>query len=385
MKRAVLLSLLLLSLVGCPPPGNQPQGGPPSLLPPAEPQASAPPPSEERLRVALFVPHKDPFWREFRRFMRAACEQLELEFEVHLAHNNREEMKAQLRAAVTASDPVDVVVFQNFKQCGPDLLRLAQEAGVAAFLCNADVEPEECGGPRERFPRWIGTMVPDNEGSGYDLAVLLADAARQRGLSDAEGKVHMIALAGIVSDESSAAHVRGLERAVRERSDIVLHQVTPTDWSEAEGELKSATLLRRYPQASVVWTASAPLALSAIRSLRSVGRRPGEDCLVGGFDWTSETLGAVKEGSLYATIGGHFMEGGWVAVLLSDYLGGRDFGPQRRSFATPMRAITQENVQRFLPAIRAARWDEVDFQAYRGGSADYSFDPVAVLDELSRR
>ena len=379
------LTLLGLSLLGCPPPASQPQGGALSSAPESAGQALRPSPSGEgRPRVALFVPHRDPFWREFRRFMRAACEQLELGYEDHLAHNNREEMKAQLRAAVRGPNPVDVVVFQNFKECGPDLLRLAEEAGVPAFLCNAGVERAECGEARGRFSRWIGTMVPDNERSGYDLAVLLCDAARERGLADAEGKVHVIALAGIVSDESSVAHVRGLERAAREREEIVLHQVTSTDWSEAEGELKSAALLRRFPQASVVWTASAPLALSAIRSLRRVGRRPGEDCLVGGYDWTSETLGAVEQGTLYATLGGHFMEGGWVAVLLRDYLRGEDFARRRHTFTTPMRAITRENVRRFLPAIQAARWDAVDFAAYSAPEGDYRFDPVAVLDGLSR-
>ncbi|HBP19740.1 MAG TPA: hypothetical protein DEA08_18365 [Planctomycetes bacterium] len=384
MRARLTLAALALVLVGCPPPASQPQGSLPLPATRSEPTPSLPEPAR-RQRVALFVPHKDPFWREFRRFMRAACEQLDLGYEVHLAHNNREEMKAQLRAAVAGPDPVDVVVFQNFKQCGPDLLRMAQDAGVRAFLCNAGVEAGECGRARERYSQWIGTMVPDNEGSGYDLAVLLADAAREQGLSDGQGKVHMIALAGIVSDESSVAHVRGLERAVRERDDIVLQQVMPTDWSETEGELKSATLLRRFPETSVVWTASAPLALSAIRSLRRVGRRPGEDCLVGGYDWTGETLTAVKEGSLYATLGGHFMEGGWVAVLLRDYLDGQDFARQRCEYATPMRAITRQNVERFLPAIRAARWGEVDFQSYRAkGRGDYRFDPVAVLDGLSR-
>ena len=114
MRARLTLAALALVLVGCPPPASQPQGSLPLPATRSEPTPSLPEPAR-RQRVALFVPHKDPFWREFRRFMRAACEQLDLGYEVHLAHNNREEMKAQLRAAVAGPDPARLHVNRLFQ------------------------------------------------------------------------------------------------------------------------------------------------------------------------------------------------------------------------------------------------------------------------------
>jgi ABC-type sugar transport system substrate-binding protein len=278
---------------------------------------------------------------------------------------------------------VDAVVFQNFKQAGGDLLQIAEEAGVPAFVVNAGVDEAKCGTPRERYQHWIGNMESDGEEAGYDLGILLAEQAKQRGLVDADGKVHMIGLAGIVSDFSSSVRVKGLERAVAERGDVVLHQVVPTDWSREEGQRKSAELLKRFPATAVVWAASDPLALGAVESLRTAGRDPGVDALVGGFDWTAEALEAVRSGELYTTIGGHFMEGGWVAVLLHDFLTGDDFADVRLDFHTPMRPITKANVDSFFAAISAARWERVDFSALTAESnADYTFDPVQTLEQL---
>jgi ABC-type sugar transport system substrate-binding protein len=341
-------------------------------------------PRERSKRVALFLPHEDLFWRDFSAFMGAAAGQLGLELECHLAENNRELMKEQLQAATSGDQPAAVVVFQDFKQAGPDLLRIAEEAGVPAFVVNAAVSAEACGLPRERYAQWIGTMESDGEAAGYSLGQLLAEEAKQRGLLDAEGKIHMIALAGIVSDVSSVARLDGLQRAIAERGDVILHQVVPTDWSRAEGKLKAAELLKRFPSTAVVWAASDPLALGAVESLKAAGRKPGEDALVGGFDWTAEALEAVREGELHTTIGGHFMEGGWVAVLLHDYLAGHDFGGRQVEFHTPMQPITKTNVERFYAAISAAEWDRVDFLALtRPQAGEYMFDPVQTLEQLS--
>jgi len=330
----------------------------------------------------MLIPHEDLFWRDYRAFMEAAAGQLDVQLTCYLAENNRELMKAQLRRVTSGDDRVDAVVFQNFKQVGEDLLAICAEAEVPAFLVNAGV-PERCGAPRAENPHWLGTMVSDGVAAGRQLCDLLVDRALAQGLADDAGKVHMIGLAGIVSDTGSSDRVRGLEQAVAARDDVVLHQVVPTDWSREDGREKAAALLERFPHTVVVWTASDPLALAAVDVLKQGQRRPGEDVLVGGFDWTAEALEAVLAGELYTTIGGHFMEGGWVAVLLHDYFAGRDFASKGVVFPTPMQPITRENVERFLPAITGADWTRVDFKALTAPEGGYAFDAVATLEQLT--
>jgi ABC-type sugar transport system substrate-binding protein len=329
----------------------------------------------------MFIPHEDLFWRDFLGFMETASKQLGLEFEVHLAENDRELMKRQLRKATTGAGRVDAVIFQNFKKCGQDLLKIADDAGVPAFLVNAGVG-QSYGAPRKRHANWLGTMESDGEAAGYALACLLADETKTRGLLDEGGKVHMIALAGIVSDAGSSDRVQGLQRAVAERGDIVLHQVVPTDWSREEAKRKAAVLLERFPTTASVWAASDPLALGAVESAKTLGRKPGEDLLLGGFDWTREALEAVESGELYTTIGGHFMEGGWVLVLLHDYFEGRDFAKKQLVFRTPMRPITKVNVGRFSPVISSADWGRFDFLKLTNPAEQYTFDPVETLTKL---
>ena len=265
------------------------------------------------------------------------------------------------------------------------MLKIAQEAGVPAFLVNAGLEGGELGKPREKLGAWVGTMLPDDEAAGHRLAVLLIEQALAEGRVGEDGKVHLIALAGIVSDKSSKDRVAGLERAMREGREAVLHQVVPTDWSYEEGRSKGAALLKRFPATTVVWTASDSLALGAVASLEESGRRPGVEVLVGGFDWTAEALAAIRAGKLTTTIGGHFMEGGWVVVLLHDYFKGADFASRGVEFRTPMLAITRDTVEGFQAAIAAAEWRRVDFKGLCAeGAAVYRFDPVETLEGLTK-
>ena len=77
------------------------------------------------------------------------------------------------------------------------------------------------------------------------------------------------------------------------------------------------------------------------------------------------------------------MAGGWVAVLLHDYLEGRDFAPKRTQFLTLMKPITKENVDRFYPAIVSASWEKVSFRGLAAPKEDYVFDAVDTLRRLA--
>lgn len=384
MTRSRWILPLALGLLGCPPNGPTPPTSSPSPEPTTsstEVGAVTPTPRTGPLRVAMFYPHEDLFWRDFDAFLQACGAQLDVTVETYMAANDRELMKQQVREAVSGPDPVDAILCQDFKQNGLDLVRIAHEAGVPAFTVNTTPPPEQ-GRPRAENPHWIGSMVSDDEQGGYDLANGLADEALRLGLAGDDGVVQLIALTGFVSESGSNKRQAGLERAVAERDDLELLQIVPTDWSQEEARLKSAALLERFPQVDAVWTASDPLALGAIESLEAAGRAPGRDAVIGGFDWTREALDAIADGRMFSTYGGHTLEGGWALVLVHDYLRGDDFGPEVE-FEGTLRPITRENVERFRAVIAEAPWDEVEFTALsRPDDDSYDFDPVETLDAL---
>ncbi|HEX8536538.1 MAG TPA: substrate-binding domain-containing protein, partial [Cystobacter sp.] len=127
---------------------------------------------------------------------------------------------------------------------------------------------------------------------------------------------------------------------------------------------KTFLLLRRYPELQAVWAANDDLAMGALQALEEAGRRPGEDVLVGGIDWTPEALEAVRAGRLVTSLGGHFLEGAWALVLLSDHHQGRDFASERLDWSTAFLPATRANVAGYLELLARPDWEAFDFRAF---------------------
>jgi hypothetical protein len=171
---------------------------------------------------------------------------------------------------------------------------------------------------------------------------------------------------------------------VSERDDALLLQVVSADWSFEEAARKTPLLLRRYPEATVIWTASDAMALGALDSLEPLGREPGTDILVGGANWEPLALDAVRRGELVATVDGHFLEGAWVMVLLHDHHHGLDFARERVEWRSEMLLINRENQARCLAFLEDSRkWETVDFRAFskaeNPGLSRYTFSFEALL------
>src|SRR5438128_2484066 len=80
---------------------------------------------------------------------------------------------------------------------------------------------------------------------------------RARGLrarrSAADGKLHLIAIAGDRSTESSLLRNRGMLRAASEEPRAVVDQVVYADWKRDVAQQMARELYARYPEAALVW------------------------------------------------------------------------------------------------------------------------------------
>ena len=66
-----------------------------------------------------------------------------------------------------------------------------------------------------------------------------------------------------------------------------------------------------------------------------------------------------------ATIGGHFMEGGWALVLIHDYAKGIDFVEELGvKIPTPMQALTAANVKSYQDKMHPEKWSQIDFKQF---------------------
>jgi hypothetical protein len=107
------------------------------------------------------------------------------------------------------------------------------------------------------------------------------------------------------------------------------------------------------------------MAEGAIEAMSERGLEPGFDVILGGVDASPEAIELIKAGKLAATIGGHFQDGGRVAVLLYDYLHGVELkkGTPAR-YMSEMNLVTQDNSAKYEADVDPESWKRIDFHRY---------------------
>ncbi|MGI0118815.1 ABC transporter substrate-binding protein [Zooshikella sp. RANM57] len=306
----------------------------------------------------------DSFWGPVESFMHAACKDLGMEFKVFYAEGRRDNMISAFQQAI--KEKVDAVVFPNFQKSAYQLIKAAEEAKIPVFLFNSGISNDhanDVGMPRAKYKFWLGEMLPDDQGAGANLANTLVDMAKSAGKLGKDGKVHVIAISGHSADGAAIERNKGLKEAMK-RGDAVLKQVVPANWDKDTATLKFTKLYERYPEASVAWAASDLMSIGIVDAIKKLGKTPGQDIFTGGVDLSKEGMEAVSQGTMSVTVGGHFMEGGWVAVMLYDYFNGIDFADEGLSMRSKMSVITKDAVQEYLKRFGKGNWESIDFKQF---------------------
>jgi len=342
------------------------------------------------IHVVLLNPGGDHwFWEMIIDFMQASAEDLDIQLEVITSHRNHILTIQQAKEVASRKNPPDYIVTGNEKSNAGEIIKIANEAGVKVFLFNNGfVSPEDFktyGRPREKYKHWIGELIPNNFSAGYQMGNILINQSLAAGLTAQDGKVHMAAIAGAFKTHASTERVRGLRQAVEENAHRVnLLQVFPGDWTAKKAEQVSMGLLSRYPEVSVIWAANDTTAFGAMNTATSMGLTPGKDILFGGCGWYAPAINKVQEGTLATTVGGHFMEAGWVMVLIHDYHHGRDF--ISNPIETAMYSIDKSNVEKFTKVFGEQQWNKIDFKKFskvhNSNLKKYDFSLEAVLQQF---
>ncbi|BES72237.1 ABC transporter substrate-binding protein [Marinobacter nanhaiticus D15-8W] len=281
----------------------------------------------------------EPYWRDAAQGMRAVASSLGIELEILYANRDLIQ-QIELTEAVTLRPKdlrPDYLLFSVEKRTFAAQMKLADAADIPVFLAFSGLRPEErelYGAPRKKLPRLLGSLTPRAEDAGYLTAQTLIEAGWKKGLAASDGKIHMLALSGDRSTDTSVRRNEGLMQAIDEAGDVVLDQMVHADWRRDVAEFKARQLYVRYPEARLVWSGSDLIAFGAMDALRS--RKPGEDVLFSGINSSAAAMNSLIDGRLTALAGGHFMAGGWSLVLLYDYHHGRDFAEEGVELERPM-------------------------------------------------
>lgn len=343
----------------------------------------------DKIRVAFINPDKvgNPFWDNVTLFMQAVANDLDIHLQVHYANINRFQATRLAKTLVQSPQKPDYLVYIYYVGQGDDMLRIAEAGKVRSFIFNTDVpikDQKVVGTPREKFSYWIGHMRPDDVQAGFDLASHLIKVARENEKHSADGTIQMVGVSGGRDSTAALDRNQGLQRALRINKGVKLRQLVFANWDRAVAFKKASLLLGRYPEYSLVWTASDSMALGAIEGIQAKGKIAGKDIFLGVIDWTEQGLKAVEEGKLVATMGGHFMEGGWSLVLIHDYHHGIDFASSGTTIRSKLQAITQKNVQSYRHQLGDQNWETIDFRQFskvlNPKLQTYDFSLTALLD-----
>jgi ABC-type sugar transport system substrate-binding protein len=358
------------------------------MLAPVSAWAEPPP------RVYFFHPNTEntPFWGKVYDVMMAAADDLGVELHGVIAKDNSFSVKRSGVELVESLKPGDYLITGYWAVSTAKFIEIAEQRGVKVFVINADFTEEEnreLGRPRTHFKNWIGHMYANDEQAGYELADSLITRAVKAGKLAKDGKVHVVALYGGDKSVVSESRDAGLKRRVAAFSDAALDTVMSAMWDAGSAESVTVQMLNQHPEATVIWAASDSMALGAIKAIESLGKKPGTDIFVGGIDWSDEGIDAVSDGTMWVSVGGHFLEGAWSLVLVHDYHYGIDFAddPGVRSM-TSMHSITSDTVKDYREKLGNPDWKRIDFKRfskkYNPNLEKYDFSLRAVLNAFDK-
>lgn len=312
--------------------------------------------------------HDDFFWPKVESFMKAAADDLDINLEVVYAEMNHIRMKEMAEKIATREKRPDYLIIDNYKLMAGEIIKSVNKSGVKIFLMANGLTEEqalEFGKPREKYANWIGELTPDNHYAGQQLAKALIDRSLAQGTKAKDSKLHMIALSGDYVTPAGLQRIDGLREEVSGYPDVDLKQIIPCFWQKKEARNRIEAILNRYPETSAIWAANDEMALGAMEGAVACGKKPGKDIFFGGVNWEKETLKKIADGSMVASVGGHFMMGGWALVLLHDYHKGRDFAEEGVKLKMKIfEIIDAQNVNVYLSQFEDENWHKIDFTRF---------------------
>lgn len=324
-------------------------------------------------KVAFINPGKsdEAFWVSATRSMEAAARDLGVALEVRYAERQFPralELAREIAGRPEAQRPQYVVVV-NEGAAGPELLRILADKTRVFMAYSGITQPADvaaAGMPREKFPQWIGSLEPKASEAGYLTAKALISQARAQGLKAADGKIHLLAIAGDRSTTTSVQRNLGMRQAVAEAPDVVLDQEVTAQFSRPKAQEMAEQLFLRFPEARAVWAGSDQMAFGAMQALQARGTTPGKDVLFAGINTSREALDAVKSGRLSALAGGHFVLGAFALAMIHDHHKGIDFAKDEGVAleASMFVLFSPKEVDVFLTRYGEDRFDGIDFRRF---------------------
>lgn len=275
-------------------------------------------PAWAKLEVAFFNPGAatDSFWGDVDKLMEVAATRLDINLQIIHSDRNHFKMISQLDELLKSGRSITThIVLVNEKQSAIKMLQMLYGYPIYVQLILNDISLAE----RETLladPHWqtylLPAIIPDNYAIGAETAKTLLS-----GLQDKKAKVLLIS--GDKSTPASVLRTQGANDYFFMQPNVTVTQTVYGQWREDIAYGQALTLLSRYPDLNLIWTASDNMAMGVVKALREKGLKPGRDVLVSSMNTSAQILD-LRQSEFVTTLGGgHFVTGALGLVQLKHY------------------------------------------------------------------
>ncbi|CUA80213.1 sugar-binding protein [Anoxybacillus suryakundensis] len=264
----------------------------------------------------------NPYWRKIEQGAKEAGKQYDVNIEyIGPLRTSIEEQVKLLEKAIASR--VDGIIVQNLKdEAFTPLIDKAISRNIPVITIDADA-------PKSRRIAYVGT-------NNFEAGRLLGQEVASR----VEGKQEIGIMIGTDTSENQRLRLQGFLSVITEYPRLKVVSVASSNISRIQASIQAEQMLRKHPNISVMVGTSALDAIGIRMAIKNLHR---EDIQIFGFDDVEETMEAIKEGDIVATVVQKPYDMGYSAVkLMADHLSGKQIDKEH---FTATGVIDYQNIQ----------------------------------------
>ena len=192
----------------------------------------------------------------------------------------------------------------------------------------------------------------------------------------------MFGLEGTLGTSVNTGRVKGLKKAVAENPKAKLVGTQTAEFLRDKALNVTTNTLQANKDINAIWAANDDMSIGAIQAVKRSGKTPGKDVMVTGMDLNNDAIAAIKKGEMVESLGGHWLQGGFLGGILYDQIKGKAIPKDKSSIELTLLAVTKKNLATFekqFPNGQPASYDFKEHsQVYNksAGPADYELPPI---------
>ncbi|MBB6636371.1 ABC transporter substrate-binding protein [Cohnella thailandensis] len=228
---------------------------------------------------------------------------------------------------------VDVIAIAPVVESGwSGILQEAKLAGIPVVILDRSVNVEDTS-------LFVTTIGSDFYEEGVKAGKYLLDRMQNQA-----GPIRIAELQGTAGSSPSIQRGEGFRSVVKARTDMVITQSAPADFTENKGKEVMQELLQvpveERPQ--VLFAHNDDMAIGAIEAIKEAGLRPGKDIVILSVDGSRSALQLLNDGELNAVVECNPLLGPLLMQAAKEIMAGRSL-PKR--MIPPEDIFTQERAE----------------------------------------